>query len=89
MSKTKKREEIDSKYKWDLTQIYKSDEEVKKDIEKAKQKTEDFLKYKGHLADSSETLLKATEEYFSLIRIIDKLVVYSHMKSDEDKSAGD
>ncbi len=86
MSKTKKREEIDSKYKWDLTKIYKSDEEVKKDIEKVKQKTEDFLKYKDHLADSSETLLKATEEYFSLIRIIDKLVVYSHMKSDEDKS---
>lgn len=86
MSKVKKRNEIDDKYKWDLTKIYKNKEELEKDIELASKKTEEFLKYKGHLTDDSNTLLKATDDYFSLIRIIDKLVVYSHMKSDEDKA---
>ena len=31
-------------------------------------------------------LLKATEDYFSLMRIMDKLIVYANLKSDEDKS---
>lgn len=86
MSKIRKREEVDSKYKWDLSKIYKNEEEVEKDITRVKELTEDFLKYKGTLAKDSGTLLKATNEYFSLIRILDKLMVYSHMKSDEDKS---
>ena len=86
MSKTKKRDEIDNKYKWDLTKIYKTEEEVNKDIELVKEKTEEVLKYKGTIMKDSKTLEEVTEKYFSLIRIMDKLVVYSHMKSDEDKS---
>lgn len=86
MSKTKKRDEIDNKYKWDLTKIYKTEEEVNKDIELVKEKTEEVLKYKGIIMKDSKTLEEVTEKYFSLIRIMDKLVVYSHMKSDEDKS---
>ena len=86
MSKIKKREEIDDKYKWDLSKIYKNNEEINNDIKKVKELANDFLKYKGKLVQDSNTLLKATDEYFSLIRIIDKLISYSHMKSDEDKS---
>ena len=86
MSKTKKRDEIDNKYKWDLTKIYKTEEEVNKDIELVKEKAEEVLKYKGIIMKDSKTLEEVTEKYFSLIRIMDKLVVYSHMKSDEDKS---
>ena len=86
MSKIKKREEVDDKYKWDLTKIYKTNEEISSDLKKVKELAKDFLKYKGKLVQDSATLLKATEEYFSLIRIMDKLIVYSHMKSDEDKA---
>ena len=86
MSKIKKREEVDSKYKWDLSKIYSSMDEINKDIELVKEKTNDFLKYKGHLLDSSNSLYEATEDYFSIARILDKLIVYSHMKSDEDKA---
>ena len=86
MSKTKKREEIDSKYKWDLTKIYKTEEEINKDIELVKEKSDELLKYQGHLTDSSDYLLRATEDYFSLMRIMDKLIVYANLKSDEDKA---
>ena len=86
MSKIRKREEVEEKYKWDLSKIYKNEDEINKDIEKIKTKKEELLKYKGILTKDSDTLLKATEKYFDLIRIVDKLVVYSHMKADEDKS---
>ena len=86
MSKTKKREEIDSKYKWDLSKIYKTEEEIKKDIELVKEKTNEIVKYQGHLTENSNMLLKATEDYFSLMRVMDKLIVYANLKSDEDKS---
>ena len=82
----KKREEIDDKYKWNLSKIYSSEDEINKDIDLVSKKADDLLKYKGKLVESSETLLKATEDYFSLARVLDKLIVYSHMKSDEDKS---
>lgn len=86
MSKPKKREEVSEKYKWDLSKIYSSEEEINSDIKKVKELTEDFLKYKGRITESSNTLLEATGDYFSLARILDKLIVYSHMKFDEDKS---
>lgn len=86
MSKIKNRDEIDNKYKWDLSKIYKTSEAIEKDIKTVKEKTKEFKKYQGTITKNSENLYKATEEYFSIIRVLDKLVVYSHMKSDEDKS---
>lgn len=88
MSKTKKREEIEEKYKWDLSKIYKSLEEVNNDIEVVKEKTKEFLEYKGKLVETSENLLKATDKYFEIMRVLDKLIVYSNMKHHEDLSIG-
>ena len=86
MSKTKKRKEISEKYKWNLSKIYSSEKEIYTDMEKIKKLAKDFLKYKGKLTESSDILLSASNDYFNLTRILDKLIVYSHMKFDEDKS---
>ena len=75
MSKIMKREEVDDKYKWDLTKIYSSDEEIAKDMKLVKEKANDLLKYKGKLTSSSDNLLKATDDYFDLMRIMDKLIL--------------
>ena len=50
---------------------------------------EDYLKYKGKITSSSDMLLKATDDYFALARILDKLIVYSHMKFDENKGVSE
>lgn len=84
MEQIKNRSEIDNKYKWDLSKIYKDEHDIKKDIEKVKEITQDFLKYQNHIVDNKETLLDATNTYFSIIRILDKLIVYSNMKYHED-----
>lgn len=47
------------------------------------------MKYKGKITSSSDMLLKATDDYFALARILDKLIVYSHMKFDEDKGVSE
>ncbi len=85
MSKVMKRSEVSDKYKWDLSQIYENDEAVNKDIELVKKKCEELEKYKGRVTENKDTLLIVTDKYFSLMRILDKLIVYSHMKFDEDK----
>ena len=86
MSKEIKRSEIEKKYKWDLTKIYKNDEEVEKDIKSLEELTNNVLKYKEHLMENSKNLEEATDNYYKLIRIIDKLVVYSNMLFHEDMS---
>ena len=45
MTKPRKREEVSDKYKWDLSKIYKNEEELNKDIEVIKTKVEELLKY--------------------------------------------
>ena len=83
---SKPRKEISDKYKWDLSKIYSSEEEVSSDIKKVKELTKDYEKYKGEITSNSENLLNATEDYFKISRILDKLIVYSHMRFDEDKA---
>lgn len=83
---SKPRKEINDKYKWDLSKIYSSEEEVSSDIKKVKELTNDYEKYKGKITSNSDTLLNATEDCFKISRILDKLIVYSHMRFDEDKA---
>ena len=84
MSKEKLRENIDDKYKWDLSKIFKTEKEVTDNIKKSKELTEEVLKYKDHMMDSSKSLEEVTNKYFDLMKILDNLVVYSNMKLHED-----
>jgi hypothetical protein len=45
-NKTLSRDEIDSKYKWDLTKVYFSIEEAEKDLEEVEKLLPEFPKYK-------------------------------------------
>lgn len=86
MTKPRKREEVSDKYKWDLSKIYKNEEELNKDIEVIKTKVEELLKYQGNLVKDSKNLEEATNKHFEISRLIDKIIVYSHMKRHEDLS---
>lgn len=84
MEKEKLRDEVEAVYKWDLSKIYKTKEELEKDTTLVQDLTKEMLTYKDHLMDNSTVLQEATDKYFNLMRIIDKLVVYSEMKFHED-----
>ncbi|MBN2441151.1 MAG: oligoendopeptidase F [Spirochaetales bacterium] len=76
--------EIPTELTWDLTKIYLSDDEWKKDFDSVKDKLTLLLPFKGNLRTSASTLaefLKADDEFS---RLLEKLYTYSHLKSDED-----
>ena len=84
MEKQKTRSEIDDKYKWDLTTIYKTEEILKKDLLEVEKELEHVNSYKGKIVVSAKNLytyLCASDE---LERKIYKLYYYAHLKHDED-----
>ncbi len=86
MEQLKKRSEIEEKYKWDLTKIYKSNDDVNKDIECVKKLVKDITCYKGKLLDNSDNFALATKLYFEISRKLEKLAVYSTLSFHEDLS---
>ena len=75
------REEASSKYKWDLTDIYLSQEEWDKDFNELVSEVDKFLEYKGKLNDK-EALedYNTFDEEFS--RKFMKLYIYSYLGHD-------
>ncbi|MDD2202829.1 MAG: oligoendopeptidase F [Bacilli bacterium] len=80
----KERSEIEEKYKWDLSIMYKDDMEWNNDFDKLRNDMQEFSKYKGVLGNSSSDLLLALQEKDNLNRRFEKLASYAMRKSDED-----
>lgn len=84
MQKQRTRSSIDDKYKWDLTKIYKTNDDFYKDLDVLKDKIEEFSKYETNVFESKETL----ESYLNLEDEVDslfnKLFTYAYRHHDED-----
>ncbi len=80
----KTREEIDAKYTWDLTLIYKTDEEFLKNYEKVTNEINDIVKYQGILTKTASNLLNYLKLSNGLERKIYKLYYYANLKHDQD-----
>lgn len=84
VSQMKVREELPAKYKWDLTNLYASDEIWKEEKEKLQQKMQNVITYKGNLTQSGSKLLEALDFNSALIKDMVRLSSYASMKSDQD-----
>lgn len=62
--KSVKRNEVEEKYTWDLTYLYKNEEDFKKDIKNLEEKTKTFVdNYKGKIDfDNLENMISSYEE---------------------------
>ncbi len=84
MEKLKTRDEIEDKYKWDLTRIYENDEEWEKDYQKVWDLSDRYKNFEGNLFSSKESLL----DFYRLKEYIDKHVnklhLYSHLNNSVD-----
>lgn len=85
--KLKKRDQIDSRYKWDIEKMYADEEACNKDFDKAQKLAENFKRYQGKLAENAQTLLKALKDRDELYLLLERLFVYCKMKLDEDNSS--
>lgn len=79
-----KREEVNSKYKWAIEDLYKSDDDWKKEFEQLKELSKKLLDYKGKLSESSDTLLNYLKLSDEISKLMERVVVYANQKSHED-----
>ena len=80
----KQRNEIEEKYTWDLTTIFPTDEAFEAELAQVSEEVKKAASLAGHLLDSADSLLKTTEVQLDLMRRIEKLYSYAHMKNDQD-----
>lgn len=80
----KTRSEIEEKYKWDLTPIYKDVESWYEDYNVVSKEIKKVLDFKGNIVKDAQNLLDYIEFSMSLERRLYKLYYYAHLNFDSD-----
>ena len=80
----KARSEIEEKYKWDLTPIYKDVDSWYKDYDLVSKEIKKVLDFKGNIVKSAKNLLDYIEFSMNLERKLYKLYYYAHLNFDSD-----
>ena len=78
------REEIDSKYKWDLSSMFPSDEAFEAGLEELKDYCPKLLAFKGKISTSAQALLEFLQLEDKMNLLLYKNINYAERKSDED-----
>lgn len=79
-----KRNEIDSRYKWNIQAMYSSLSDWENDIESALKTAETYSEYRGRLTENADILLKALRDKDDIWQTLERAYVYARMKRDED-----
>ena len=78
------REEIDSKYKWDLSSMFPSDEAFEAGLGELKAYCPKLLAFKGKISTSAQALLEFLQLEDKMTLLLYKIINYAERKSDED-----
>lgn len=82
----KNRNEIDQKYKWDLTKIYPTEESFNEELSQAGKLIKDFAKHEKTMCKSASGLLAALVDMTDVSEKIEKLWSYAHLSFALDNS---
>jgi len=77
------RNDIDERYKWDLSDIIESDERVEEIFKEISEEYKEIVKFRGSLSDP-DRLLKCLKAESAVGEKLSRLYVYSKMNLDED-----
>lgn len=83
------RNQIDTKYKWDLTQVFRSTKDFEESYKKAEDLIEDFKKYENIMKENAKGFYETINTYYEIARILDKLYVYTSLLSDTNTANND
>jgi oligoendopeptidase F len=83
VKKLKTRDAIDSMYKWNVEKMYENPAAWEEDFEILKSKAPKMQRFSGKLG-RAEDLLCFLESNVEVQRLLDKLLVYAHLRGDED-----
>lgn len=84
-SNIKNRDEIEEQFKWNLTTLYASPDEVAQDLDLIRQLLVEFEGLRGKL-NNKEDILQALLLQDRMDQLVEKAYSYSHMKLDEDNA---
>jgi len=87
MGDVKNREEIENKYKWNLADLFESDEAWEKAFIQIKESIPVLSAFKGKLSDKA-SLIGFFEKEHSVSLLGERLFVYSKMSRDQNNSDG-
>lgn len=82
MRKYKSRDEVEEKYKWDLTDFFENEEDFNKSFKEAKNKVECLKKYVGCTKDANKLYEFLTND-ISTMALVERLYIYAYLINDE------
>lgn len=80
------RSEVPANDKWDLSTLYKSNEEWEKDLSLIPELIKNFTVFKGKLASSPQTFLDALKAYEALYKKLETVYCYASLYHTADES---
>jgi oligoendopeptidase F len=80
----KQRSEIPDKYKWDIEDMYASDEQWEADLKDGLTLADQLSSYEGRLGEDAQTLLAALKLQGEAWQKLERVFVYARMRRDED-----
>ncbi|MBZ9688820.1 oligoendopeptidase F [Clostridium estertheticum] len=83
VKKLKTRDEINSMYKWKVDKMYATSAAWEEDFEILKSKAPEMKRFSGKLGKAEELLL-FLESDVEIGKLLDRLLVYAHLRGDED-----
>ncbi len=89
LSQDLERKDVESKYKWNLTDLYSSQDDWRKAKDEIEKRIEDIAKYKGSLSESADNLLYTLKTYFNVSKDFSMLYEYANDLKDEDLRKGE
>ena len=78
------REEADARCKWAIEDLYKDDEDWKRDYELLKSRIPELTKFRGRLGESAEVLLSMQKLSDELNQLLEKVYVYANQRLHEN-----
>lgn len=78
------RNEVSDDLKWDLSRVFKSDQEWEQEYNQVAQEIKGLGKFKGTLSKSGKDLYEGITKILSVNRRLEKVYVYATMSSDVD-----
>jgi oligoendopeptidase F len=80
------RDQIADKYKWQLTDLYKTEADFDSDYVRIGKLADNFAVHKGKITTSAKDLLSALKDYYAIWQSYNRLAMYAMLLSDVDVS---
>lgn len=81
---SKKREDYSEEIKWNVKDLYKTEEEYNKAYKNLENDIKKYESFKGHILDNAHSLYEVLKFDVEVSRNIEQIYIYAHIQNDQD-----